>query len=87
VRASSYLGRNWIRHENLPKELERIDPELALTVKELAKMRESADYDPDMLTRDFNGDLELFRLQAAQVLERGRVSFQRMLDEINKTAD
>jgi uncharacterized protein (UPF0332 family) len=78
------LGREWIRHENLPKELESIDRDLARTVGELSKLRESADYDPNMLTRDFSGDLELFRLKASGALERGRTAYQRLLDEIRK---
>jgi uncharacterized protein (UPF0332 family) len=78
------LGRERIRHENLPKELESIDPALARTVRELSKLRVSADYEPDMLKRDFGGDLELFRLKASEALERGRIAYQQLLGETRK---
>jgi len=80
------LGRDWIRHENLPKELERIDAELARTVGELSKLRESADYDPNMLSRDFGGDGELFRREVYKAVEKGRLAYQRLLAEIRPKA-
>jgi hypothetical protein len=78
------LERDWIRHENLPKELASIDPQLAQTVAELSKLRESADYDPDLLAREFEGKLELFREKTADALERGRTAYRRLLDEIDR---
>lgn len=76
------LERDRIRHENLPKELASIDPQLAETVAELSKLRESADYDPDLLAREFGGKLELFREKTADALERGRTAYRTLLDEI-----
>jgi hypothetical protein len=78
------LGREWIRHENLPKELASIDPQLAQTVADLSKLRESADYDPSMLTRDFDGDVEHFRRRTVDALERGRTAYLRLLTEIKQ---
>jgi uncharacterized protein (UPF0332 family) len=78
------LRRNWIRHENLSRELERIDPQLARTVGELSKLRERADYEPDFVTREFNGDLDLFRAKTADWLEQGRSAYERLLEEIEK---
>jgi len=78
------LGLERIRHANLPKELERLDPGLARTVRELSKLRESADYEPDMLKRDFGGDLELFRMKTSEAIERGRIAYQQLLSETRK---
>jgi len=78
------LERDRILHKNLPKELASIDPELAQTVAELSKLRESADYAPDMVSRDFNGDPELFRRKTIEALERGRTAYQRLLREIKQ---
>ena len=79
------LDREWIRHENLPRELKEIDEELAQNVAELSKLREGADYDPDLLRREeYNGDLEVFRVKTADVLERGRTAYRKILDEIGK---
>jgi uncharacterized protein (UPF0332 family) len=81
------LGREWIRHENLPGELAKISPQmedLAETVKQLSKLREGADYNPEMVTKDFSGDLELFRLKAVESLDRGRSAYQRLLGEIRR---
>jgi len=80
------LGREWVRHENLPKELEHVDQELARTVAELSKLREGADYDPDLLGREeYKGDLEVLRVKTADALERGRTAYRKILDEIDKT--
>ena len=73
------LGREWIRHENLPKELERIDAGLAQTVRELSKLRESADYDPEMVTRDYGGDIERFRESVQDALRRGLDAYRQIV--------
>ena len=78
------LERDWIRHENLPKELASIDPRLAQTVAELSKLRESADYDPDLVAREFKGDLEQFRVKTAVDVERGRTAYRKLREEIDK---
>jgi hypothetical protein len=64
--------------------LERIDPELARIVEKLSRLRESADHDPDMLSRDYSGDVDLFRLKISAALERGRTIYQSLLDETRK---
>jgi len=73
-----------IRHEDLPKKLEAIDPELAGTVRELSKLRERADYEPDLVARETQGDLELFRSKTADAMERGRKCYRRLLEEIGR---
>ena len=78
------LGRDWIRHENLPNQLDQIYPALGRTVEELSKLRERADYEPDFVTREFSGDLDLFRAKTADWLEQGRTAYERLLEEIEK---
>jgi hypothetical protein len=58
--------------------------DLAETVKQLSKLREGADYNPEMVTKDFSGDLELFRLKALESLDHGRTAYQRLLGEITR---
>jgi hypothetical protein len=78
------LGQPRIRHEDLPKRLEPVDAQLAGTVREPSKLRERADYVPDLLAREYKGSLELFRVTTAEALERGRTCYRRLLDEIGK---
>ena len=78
------LGRDRIRHENLPKALKDVDPELATTVDQLSKLRELADYDPEWVAREFGGDVDIFREKTADALELGRTAYRRLIDEIAK---
>jgi len=71
-----------ITHENIERELGRIDPELGETVGRLKQLRSKADYDPQFVEREFGGDYELFRRKAKDRLDQGRLKFDRILQEI-----
>jgi len=73
-----------VSHREFPAELEKFDTALAQTVSNLQKLRSKADYDPEMVSRDYASDLELFRLKVGESLEEGRGAFQRLLLEIAK---
>jgi hypothetical protein len=58
------------------------DPELADAIRELYILREKADYDPEMVGRDYKGDVAEFRQRVNEVLERSRRAYDRICEKI-----
>jgi hypothetical protein len=58
------------------------DPQLADTIARLRKLRETADYDPDMVSRDYNGDLESFRLEVNRELQSSRAVYDLLCKKV-----
>ena len=64
-----------------------IDEKLAEAVKELYRLRENADYTPEMVIRDYGSDLERFRSPVAANLEKGRETYRQIVSLIEKQPD
>jgi hypothetical protein len=58
------------------------DPELADTIRGLYILREKADYDPDMVGRDYKGDIARFRQGVNEALERSRAAYEQIRKKI-----
>jgi hypothetical protein len=52
-----------VKHENIAKKLETIDPEFGTRVKRLRGLRSLADYDPGFVGREFQGNQDEFRIE------------------------
>ena len=63
-------------HGELESKMRERDPELADKIKELLVLRESADYRPDMVRKDYDGDIDRFRQSVNVVLERSRATYE-----------
>jgi hypothetical protein len=72
------LGR-YYNHDDLPKKIRKIDPALGRFVEALRKLRIEADYIPDVVRRQYNGNAEGYRVKAEQVVREAKVQFNRML--------
>ena len=70
--------RTRIGHKELEAKVREKDQHLADDIDRLRKLRETADYDPDMVRRDFNGDLESFRLEVNKELQTSRGIYSRL---------
>jgi uncharacterized protein (UPF0332 family) len=73
-----------VDHHNLAEELEKIEPGLGLRVERLQELRASADYDPEFIARKFDGDFEVFRLEARRQVNEGSLVFNRIAREIEE---
>jgi hypothetical protein len=72
------LGR-YYNHDELPKRIRKTDPALGQFVEALRKLRIEADYIPDVVGRQYNGNAEAYRVKAEQVVREAQVQFNRML--------
>jgi uncharacterized protein (UPF0332 family) len=73
-----------IDHHNIAEELGRFDQQVGLDIEILQKLRSQADYDPRFVEREFEGSLELFRIQVQERVEQGRRIFRWLMDEIGR---
>jgi len=73
-----------VKHENIVKKLEVVDPELSVRVKDLKQLRSQADYDLGFVEREYKGNLEKFQLDARQRVNEGLTVFNRILGEIER---
>jgi uncharacterized protein (UPF0332 family) len=80
--ANVLLGK--VSHGDIAKRLGRIEVGLEARVEKLQQLRSLADYDPKLVDRDYNGDLEQFRLDVRRQVEEGRSVFNRILREIER---
>ncbi len=71
-----------LSHDTLINRVADTDAGLAETLRELHRLRENADYNPNMMRHDYTGDLERFRLAVGEALDRGRRAYYRILSEI-----
>jgi hypothetical protein len=55
---------------------------LADAIRELYRLRERADYDREMVSREYGGDVESFRLAVNRELERARATYKLIRREI-----
>lgn len=69
-------------HKRLIEEVKKKDSQVAKDLGELYRLRENADYDPQMVARDYNGDLERFRTMVSEKLDKARGVYNRILTEI-----
>lgn len=58
------------------------DAQLADAIRELYRLRERADYDREMVSREYGGDVESFRLAVNRELERARATYKLIRREI-----
>jgi hypothetical protein len=72
------LGR-YYNHDELPRRIRKTDPQLGQFVEGLRKLRIEADYIPDVVRKQYNGNVEAYRVKAEQVLLEARIQFDRML--------
>ncbi len=72
------LGR-YYNHDELPKRIRKRDAALGQFVEALRKFRIEADYIPDIVSRQYNGNVEAYRVKAEQVLLEAEIEFDRML--------
>ena len=66
-------------HDSLRREVEKIDQDLAHTLKDLYRLRENADYNPGMMTQFYGGDVERFRKEVEEALQRGLDAYRQIL--------
>ena len=71
-------------HTNIAQKLSVLDAEMGRTVQRLHQLRSWADYDPDIVEREFKGSGEQFRLEVRKRLDEGRAIFERLEQEILK---
>ena len=71
-----------LSHGDLEHAVRLKDPQLAEDFKELYRLRENADYSAQMLSRNYEGDIERFRLAVIEALNKARIVYRRILDEI-----
>lgn len=77
-------GKGGLGHGELEAKVRERDPELADTIHEFHILREKADYDPEMVGRDYKGDIERFRQRVNEALERSRAAYElirRMIED------
>jgi len=67
--------RSRVGHLELREKVQGIDPQLAEAIRRLQKLREMADYDPEMVDRDYGGDIESFRRAVNEELGRSRAVY------------
>ncbi len=75
-----------VDHRNISEELGRIDPELGRKIEVLKKLRNQADYTPDMVEREFGGDLDFFRSEVRRQVDEGLFVYKRILRELESSA-
>jgi uncharacterized protein (UPF0332 family) len=73
-----------VDHHNIAEELGKLDRQVGLDIEILQKLRSQADYDPQFVEREFEGSLELFRIEAQERVEQGRRIFRWLTDEIGR---
>jgi uncharacterized protein (UPF0332 family) len=73
-----------VDHHNIAEEMGKLDRQTGLEIEVLQKLRSQADYDPQFVEREFEGSLELFRIQVQERVEQGRRIFRRLTDEIGR---
>lgn len=76
-----------LTHDALQRAVERVDIKLAADLKELHRLRENADYNPDMVRRDYAGDLEQFRRAVEGALKRGRETYTQIVSMVGQQTD
>jgi hypothetical protein len=69
-------GKGGLGHGELQAKVRERDPELDDTIRDLYVLREKADYDPEMVGRDYEGDIERFRQAVNRALERSRAAYE-----------
>ena len=84
-----HVARAWVGpatgklgHGRLRARVQGKDAQLAQTMRELYRFRERADYDPEMVVREYDGDLERFRLAVNRELERARAVYDLICEKI-----
>jgi uncharacterized protein (UPF0332 family) len=84
--ARIWVGREQggLSHDGLERAVRQRDPQLAEDLKELYRLRENADYNAQMLSRDYESDIERFRLAVNQALDKARTVYRRICDEIER---
>jgi len=73
-----------VDHHNIAEELGKLNQQAGLDIEILQKLRSQADYDPQFVEREFDGSLELFRMEVQERLEQGRRIFRWLIDEIGR---
>jgi len=84
-----HAARVWVEreqgslsHGKLQHAVQEKDPKVAEDIKALYRLREDADYNAEMLSRDYGGDIERFRLAVIEALNKARIVYRQILDEI-----
>ena len=67
--------RSRIGHKELIAKVREKDQQLADDIDRLRKLCETADYNPNMVRRDYNDDLETFRLEVNKELQASRALY------------
>ena len=70
-----------VGHTELQQKVREVNSQLADAIRDLHTLREKADYDPDMVRREY-GDVESFRLAVNRELERARTTYSMICIEI-----
>ena len=65
-------------HDRLREEVQAIDSELAATLKDLYRLRENADYNPEMVAQLYADNMERFREEADEALQRGSDAYRQI---------
>ncbi len=53
----------------------------------LCRLRVDADYNPNIVTKEYNGDVAAYRLRGRQLLSEAEVEFGRMLSHRRRKTD
>ena len=80
--ANVLLGN--VKHENIVKKLEAVDPEIGTRVKKLRELRSQADYDPRFVELEYGGNMELFKQEARREVNEGLRVFDRIVRKIEE---
>jgi hypothetical protein len=72
------LGRYW-GHRLVAKKIENLDASFGELVTTLQTLRIEADYIPDVVNKEYGGELGAYRLRASQVIAQSQIQFERML--------
>ncbi len=78
--AHALLGR-YVDHPNLARELSKLDVGLADDVRNMARLRSSADYDVTYVQKNFSS-LEAFRLEVRDQVQKGLEIFTDIVSRI-----
>ena len=81
--AAHALLKRYVPHENLTRELAKIDENIAAQVDVLQTLRSRADYNFNFVNQEFDGDLGKFRDEVQARVADGRIVFQRILQLID----
>ena len=83
ARAWLVSAKSRVGHSELEGRVRERNPQLADTIRDLHTLREKADYDPEMVRREY-GDVERFRLAVNRELERARAAYNLIRKEIGR---